>query len=115
VRAAEWEALRREDDRPRKFYAGRYLRRIAREAGLERITVKTWATDRLAPLAAPERAFFSEYLRDLRDRAGPYLDSAVRDRFLGLADDQSPEFLLDDPDLCITVLDHIVCGVRGAA
>jgi ubiquinone/menaquinone biosynthesis C-methylase UbiE len=115
VRAAEWEALRREDSRPRKFYAGRYLRKIARQAGLERVTVRAWATDRLAPLADPERAFFSEYLRDLRDRTRPYLDAAIRDRFERLADERSPEFLLDDPDLCVTVLDHTVVGVTAAS
>jgi ubiquinone/menaquinone biosynthesis C-methylase UbiE len=115
VRAAEWEALRREDQRPRKFYAGRYLRRIAREAGLERITVRTWAADRLAPLADPERAFFAAYLRDLRDRAGPFLDATARARFDRLADENSKDYLLDDPDLCVTLLDHTVHGVKVAA
>lgn len=110
VRAAELRALVDSSDRPRKFYVGRRLRRVFREAGLERIEARTWATDRHAPLGRDERAYFAEYLKGLAERVGPFLDGTARERFDRLTGPDSDDYLLDDRDLTATCLDYVVWG-----
>jgi SAM-dependent methyltransferase len=114
VRAAEWAALREESDRPRKYYVGRHLRGLFLAAGLEHVAVRTWASDRMAPLDDDTRTFFASYLDTLRERAAPRLDPAMRSAFERLVEPDSPEYLLDRADLTVTVLDHVVQGLRPA-
>ena len=75
VRMAEWEAFRDESEHPRKFYVGRRLVGVFREAGLVDLSVCSFANSRIAPLdAAATRTFLEEYLRDLSERVMPRLD-----------------------------------------
>lgn len=110
VRAAEWAAFREESEHPRKFYVGRRLVGVFREAGLVDVRVDTRASDRVAPLDAPTRAFLEAYLADLRDRVAPRLGDADRRAFERLADPDSPDALADRPDLALTCIDHVVSG-----
>jgi ubiquinone/menaquinone biosynthesis C-methylase UbiE len=110
VRAAEFEAIARTSAMPRKYYLGRQLRRVFREAGLERIEARTFVTDRAAPLAPEDRAFLAEYLKSLFKRVTPFLDGSIRDRFARLVDPQSSESLMDDQDLMATCIDQVVWG-----
>jgi len=110
VRSAEWEALRDGSERPRKFYVGRRLARVFRDAGLVDLRIRTHATDRVAPLGDDERAFLVEYLANLRERVAPRLAPDVRDAFDRLADPRSPDNLLDWPDLAVTLIDHVIHG-----
>jgi ubiquinone/menaquinone biosynthesis C-methylase UbiE len=110
VRLAEWESLRDESDHPRKFYVGRQLVGVFRRAGLVDLHVRSFASSRVAPLDAPARTFLGEYLRDLRERVAPRLQAPMRERFDRLADPKSPESLLDQPDLSLTVVDHVIHG-----
>jgi SAM-dependent methyltransferase len=115
IRRAELVGFVEESDHPRKFYIGRRLGRLFRHAGLVHERTSTWASNRLAPLGEDERLFLTEYLRDLRARVTPHLAPDVADAFARLADPGSPEFLLDDPDLCVTSLDHVAVGRRPVA
>lgn len=110
VRAAELKALAESSDRPRKFYVGRRLRGVFRQAGLEEIETRTWASDRAAPLGGDERAYFEEYLKGLVERIAPHLDGKTRERFDRMTDPGSDEFLLDEPDLTATLIDQVVWG-----
>ncbi len=110
VRAAEWRALRDESKRPVKFYVGRHLVAVFREAGLVDVRARTSASNRVAPLDAPTRSFLASYLAGLRERVVPGLEPAVRAEFEGLVDPGSPDALLDRPDLALTVIDHVVHG-----
>ena len=110
VHAAELEALRRTSNKPGKYYIGRQLRRVFREAGLEQIEARTFATDRMSPLAADERTFFTEYLASIARRVSNELAAPLRDELNRLVDPKSPEFLLDDPDLTATCIDQVVWG-----
>ena len=115
VRSAEWEGLRDETDHPRKFYVGRQLVGVFRKAGLGDIQVRSFASTRVAPLEAPVRAFLDEYLRGLTERVAPRLDRKAREQFHRWADPGSPDSLLDQPDLQLTVVDHLILGrVAGA-
>jgi ubiquinone/menaquinone biosynthesis C-methylase UbiE len=110
VRAAELRALARKSDNPQKFYVARHLRRVFRAAGLEKIESRTFATDRVAPLGQDERKFFTAYLNDVSRKIASYLDGPARAEFDRLVDPCSGDFLLDDPDLSATCIDHVVWG-----
>ena len=114
VRAAELRALAETTDVPRKFYVGRDLRRLFRLAGLDRIAGRTFATDRFAPLDQDVKTYLAESLKGLAERVAPYLDGPTRIRFDRLIEPGSGESLLDDPDLTITCIDHVVWGRRPA-
>lgn len=114
VRAAELAALVEESDRPRKFYIGRELCEVFRKAGLTDCRKQTWATTRQAPLSPDERAFLTGYLDDLYDRTRPHLEPRIAARFEALVDPDSDAYLLDQPDLTVTCLDHVVRGTKPA-
>lgn len=115
VRAAELAGFVAESDRPRKFYVGRQLVEVFRKAGLTGCRKRTWATNRQAPLDPAERGFLEKYLDDLRGRALPRLEPALAARFEPLVDPRSGAYLLDQPDLTVTCLDHVVSGVKPGA
>ncbi len=115
IRGAELEALQETSDRPRKFYVARRLARLFRAAGLERVEVRTFATDRRGPLDGDLRTYLSEYLGSLADRVARRLADADRVPFERLIDPASDECLLDDPDLTLTLLDRVVWGVCPGA
>ena len=110
VRAAEWESMKEETAHPRKFYVGRRLVGVFRKAGLVDVQVRSFASSRVAPLEAAERSFLGEYLRDLAERVGPRLDESIREPFHRLVDPDSPDSMLDQPDLQLTVVDHLILG-----
>lgn len=110
VRRAELAGFIAEEDRPRKFYVGRDLFRLFRDAGLQEVHRQTWAHDRQAPLDPPTRAFLQHYLDDLRGRISPHLPPSARSRVHRLLDPGSDDYLLDDPDLAVTLVDHVVWG-----
>jgi ubiquinone/menaquinone biosynthesis C-methylase UbiE len=110
VRSAQWEAFRDESDHPRKFYVGRRLVKVFREAGLVDVQIRTHAANRVAPLGNPEREFLGEHLKDLRERVARRLAKSMRQDFDRLTDPGSPDYLPDQPDLAMTLIDHVVWG-----
>lgn len=110
IRQAELAGFAAEEDRPCKFYVGRDLFRLFRKAGLQEVHRHTWAHDRQAPLDEPTRAFLRHYLDDLRDRIRPQLTPTDQPKVHRLLDPDSDEYLLDDPDLAVTLIDHVVWG-----
>ncbi len=112
IRMAELEDLVENVARPRKFYVGRRLREVFRKAGLERIQVRTFAADRMSPLGPDERLHFSEYLKALEGRVSARLKGSFREAFQRRIDPDSKDYLLDDPDLVATTIDHLVSAVK---
>lgn len=112
VRRAELAGFIEETERPRKFYVGRLLGEVFRAAGIEPCRKRTWASNRQAPLGPRERGFLEKYLHDLRARARPHLEPKLRAKFDRLVDPASEDYLLDDPDLSVTCIDHVVLGVK---
>ncbi len=100
-------------DRPGRYYVGRHLRGVFREAGLENIGVRTFAHDRAAPLEADERAYFSAYLSDLSGRISRYLDGPILRRFQELVDPEADDFVLNAPDLTATCIDQLAWGRKA--
>ncbi len=112
VRSAEWEAHGEEDGSPEKYYVGRRLVELFRAAGLTEVRVRSFAATRQAPLGAAERDFLVGYLDGLRGRVADRLDPSTRAVFLGLVDPDAADGLVNGPDLMLTVLDHVVTGIR---
>jgi ubiquinone/menaquinone biosynthesis C-methylase UbiE len=115
IHAATLEDLLQKSRKPGKYYIGRRLRQVFRQAALEAIESRTFATDRAAPLGPDDRAYFTEYLKALAQRVAAHLEPSIRDEFDRLMSPQSPQFLLDDPDLAATCIDQVVWGRKPSA
>jgi hypothetical protein len=113
VRRAELIGYAEESDKPRKFYVGRQLCQVFRAAGLAHCRKRTWATNRQAPLGPRERGFLEKNLLDLKGRALPHLEPEMAAKFARLVDHRSDDYLLDDPDLTVTTIDHVVWGTKS--
>jgi SAM-dependent methyltransferase len=110
VRQAELEALADSIRRPRSYYAGRRLPRIAAEAGLVGVAAWTTAIDRRAPLSDAERAFIDLELAALRDRAADRLDPDMLAVFDRLTLPGSDAYLPGLPDFSMTCIERLVVG-----
>jgi ubiquinone/menaquinone biosynthesis C-methylase UbiE len=115
VRQAEHDAYKRESSEPEKFYVGRRLVEVFREAGLVRPVEESRATTRQAPLGPDERTFLLEYFRDLAERARPRLSPAMQSKFDALTTPGSPHCMAESPDLSLTCIDHIIRGFKPDA
>lgn len=115
VRRAELIDFVTDSDRPRKYYVGRRLVQVLRAAGLEGCRRRTWATDRQAPLDPATHAYLEAYLADLRERTAPHLEPSWRRRAEPYLDPGADEYLLAWPDLAVTIIDHVVWGVKPTA
>ena len=74
--------------------------------------MRTWSSNRQAPLGAAERTFLGAYLADLRGRVADRLAPAALARLDRLIDPASDRYLLDRPDFALTCIDHVVVGTR---
>lgn len=110
VGLAEWQELVDESAEPRKFYVGRRLVHVFLKAGLVEPKIRSFATDRVAPIEGDARTFLDEYLAELRERVGPRLEPSMLDRFERLVAPGSPDAMLEGPDLAVTWIDHVVSG-----
>ncbi|WP_165246088.1 class I SAM-dependent methyltransferase [Paludisphaera soli] len=113
LKQAELRAFEERSDRPAKYYIARDLPRIFREAGLPDCAFRSFAFSRRAPFDAPTRRFLEAHVKELRDRAAPYLDAAQNAEVAELTAPGSPRFMLDDPDALVVCLDHLATAVRG--
>jgi SAM-dependent methyltransferase len=112
LRGAELLALAEHSMKPRKFYVGRSLLEVLSAAGLRNCRVRTYATDRTPPLDSDLAEFLTLYLTRLKQVTAPYLETALRARVCRLLDPNSAGYILNSPDLTVTVLDHVVWGVK---
>ncbi len=94
----------------RKVYIGRRLHGVLAKAGLGEIRIQTASVDHRAPLDADERAFLSDYLRELAERTRDWLDPAMRDELERVLSPESPDYLLDRPDFFTTHLEILAWG-----
>lgn len=112
LRTAELKAFARETSKPHKYYVARRLRALFEQAGLRPQQKKTYASNRQAPLNPEERAFLDLYLKDIRQRTRPFLSRSALTKFDRWLDPESEVYLLNQPDLTVTCLDHVMWGVK---
>lgn len=114
VRRAEWDAFLEQSRVPPKFYVARQLSRVFREAQLASCRERSWATKRQAPLDPDTREFLALYLDDLREHAAHHLDRSTREQFEVLVNPADERSLFADPDLSVTLIDHVAWGIKEA-
>jgi ubiquinone/menaquinone biosynthesis C-methylase UbiE len=112
LRAAEYQAFRRETGRPGKYYVGRRLPAVFAAAGLEPLSIRTQAIDRQAPLSSAEETFLRGYLRNVAQRVRPLIEDELLEEFESLIDDSSPRYMLAHPQLSFTWLNILAIGRR---
>ncbi len=112
IQSAHLQALAEASGNPQKHYISRRLSSLFREAGLEDVTHRTFAYDRMTPLGEDERIYFSEYLKSLVEPASRFMQASTRRAVELLIDPKSPDFLLDQPDFSATCIDHLTWGRR---
>lgn len=108
VRTAQLAALAAEN--PAQPAVGRDLCAIFGEAGLKACRLTPYSTARHSPLSEDEAAFLTWYLGDVRERAAPHLDPALRAAFDALTDPASDAYMLRKPDFVVTYLDLVAVG-----
>lgn len=116
VRQAQLQALavRSAEQGTDKFYIGRNLCGVFRQVGIEPCEIRTIPVERSAPLSADEEMFLQFHFADLRECVWPYLDKPTREAFDMLFDEESPLYLLRQPDFRMTHLESLAIGsVRG--
>jgi ubiquinone/menaquinone biosynthesis C-methylase UbiE len=107
LRQAELQAFSKKTDRPQKFYIGRQLRKVFREAGLTGFQQVSRTIDRQHSLNDADRKYFATYLDDLHKQAKPHLEPKTLQRLEQLLDPASPSYMLDDPDFTATCLNRV--------
>jgi ubiquinone/menaquinone biosynthesis C-methylase UbiE len=112
IRAAQWRAYQTTKQRPEKRYIGRRLSSVMRRAGLQPISRKTYATDRLAPLNDDETMFLTNHLGALRDTVRQYLPRTQLSSFDRLTHPDSDQFMLAWPDFEMTWIDVVCVGKK---
>jgi ubiquinone/menaquinone biosynthesis C-methylase UbiE len=115
VRQAQLAALEESANQTGKFYIGRNLCGAFEAAELDACQIKTYTIDRRAPLSDDERMFLEHYLKDLQERAQPYLDDAAREALRMLLDHESSLYLLDRDDFFLSHIEIVARGIKGAA
>lgn len=114
LRAAELRALSAQSRHPNKFYVGRRLLPVFAEAGLEPLTMATYAIDRQAPFAEPERRLLQSYLDEVETRVAPFLAATLLQELHELGDPRSHRHLLLEPYLTMTWFNVLAFGRKPA-
>jgi SAM-dependent methyltransferase len=112
VRQAQLQALaaRNAEQGADKFYIGRNLCGVFRQVGIEPCEIRTIPVERSAPLSEDEELFLQFHFADLRECVWPYLDRPTREAFDMLFDEESPLYLLHQPDFRMTHLESLAIG-----
>lgn len=117
VRQAQFKALAAEygEQMVKKFYIGRDLCGLLQQVGIKPCVVRAFPVERRAPLVGDEQLFLKLYFADLRQRAWPYLSTAMRQAFDMLLDPCSETYLLRQHDFYLIYLELLVIGAKERA
>lgn len=115
VRQAELKACRAQPGDTGKFYVGRNLPGVFREAGLADCRIQSFAFHRQTPIDDASRAFVVACLDDMRRRIVDHLDDPYRERFENLTNPRSSRHLLSDEDFGFTCLEHLATATTPAS
>jgi len=108
ILAAELKSFRQSASQPAKFYAGRWLSRLLRQAGFRRTHERSFASTRQQPLSAAADEYFQAHLQSLQERVQPWLKPRARQRLARLADPSSRHCLWKQPDFVAVCIDRVV-------
>ena len=108
ILAAEMKHFQATASRPAKFYAGRWLSRLLRQAKFVRTQERSFAYTRQQPLSADAEEFFQAHLHGLRERVEPWLKPSALQRLERLIDPTSRRCLWKQADFVAVCIDRVV-------
>lgn len=108
ILAAELKSFQADSSRPAKFYAGRWLSKLLRQAGFKKPREQSFATTRQQPLSAAAEEYFRVYLQSQRERVGPWLKPRALQRLDRLLDPTSRRCLWKQRDFVAVCVDRVV-------
>lgn len=110
IRAAQLEAYKEMPGDAGRFYLGRRLVPLLKEAGLTQVEERSFSTQRRAPLTYDQRRFLQYHLTELCELVQGRLDHPHREHAEKLCNPADREFMLDQPEFSATILDFLVWG-----
>lgn len=108
IHTAELKGWQRTTSRPARYYAGRWLSRLLRAAGLKRTRERAFAHVRQQPLTKDAQAYFAAYVQATRRRVAEDLTVRALKRLDQLLDPTSRHCLWRQPDFVAVCIDRLV-------
>jgi hypothetical protein len=79
------------------------------------LALRSQVIDRATPLGSAEAFFVRGYLQRLVERVQPYLDETALAEFMNLAEEDSPNYLLDREHVTISWMNVLAIARRATA
>ncbi|WP_254511217.1 class I SAM-dependent methyltransferase [Anatilimnocola floriformis] len=108
ILAAELKHFQATASRPAKFYAGRWLSRLLRQAKFVRPQERSFAFTRQQPLSAHGEEYFQSFLHSLRERVEACLKPKALRRLDRLIDPDSRHCMWKQPDFVAVCIERVV-------
>jgi ubiquinone/menaquinone biosynthesis C-methylase UbiE len=113
LRTAELAAFQKTNPHSEKYYVGRNLTSLFAEADIQLEKKRSFSRDRTAPLDASCRTYLDSYLADLKKRVWPFLEEDDRIACSPYLDPASPLYVLNNSNLSVTFVDHVLWGRKA--
>ncbi|QDU25231.1 Demethylmenaquinone methyltransferase [Anatilimnocola aggregata] len=113
IHTAQLRAFRAQSRQPARFYAGRWLSRLLRKAGLQRPQERCFASTRQQPLSNMAERYFSTYVQGVRERVEPWLSKRALRRLDQLIDPDHSRCLWKQSDFVAVCIDRVVWAQRS--
>jgi ubiquinone/menaquinone biosynthesis C-methylase UbiE len=112
VRLGQYTSLAAGSPKGERYYIGRRLFSVLRDAGFEAVREASFATQHTAPLTDDALTFLREHAIGIIDQARPHLAPATLHAAESSCDPASADYLFTRPDFSATVLDLLVWGAK---
>jgi ubiquinone/menaquinone biosynthesis C-methylase UbiE len=108
ILAAELKSFQADSSPPAKYYAGRWLSKLLRQAGFKNPQERSFATTRQQPLSTAAEEYFRCYLLAQRERVEPWLKPRALQRLDRLLDPSNRRCLWKQRDFVAVCVDRVV-------
>lgn len=112
VRLGQYTELARHPAKVERYYIGRRLFSVLREAGFDAVREASFATQHTAPLSDDAHTFLREHAVGILELAAPHLAPADLRAATASCEPSSVEYLFTRPNFSATVLDLLVWGIK---
>jgi ubiquinone/menaquinone biosynthesis C-methylase UbiE len=112
IRLGQYAELARHPAKVERYYIGRRLFSVLRDAGFDAVREASFATQHTAPLSDDAHTFLREHAVGILDLAAPHLAPADLRAATASCDPSSVEYLFTRPNFSATVLDLLVWGIK---
>lgn len=112
IRLGQYTALAEDAAQVERYYIGRRLFSVLREAGFDGVHEASFATQHTAPLGDDAHTFLREHAVGIVELARPHLKPEALQAAAASCDPASPDYLFTRSDFSATVLDLLVWGTK---